>query len=505
MKRVSMHDAVSRISDGAVVAVSGGGYRVAPEGLLETLERHFEDTGTPKGITLLAISMIEQSRGGKGGRGTGLNRLAKPGLVSRVITSSFSRGRDHELNAAIVSESIAAHSMPMGTLVQWLRAAGMGSPGVLTDVGLGTYIDPRVEGGMMNSVDQTPISRVVNFEGNECLFYPAPKVDVALIKGTTADTNGNIYLEREAFSLGVLHTAMAAHNCGGMVIAQVNRIVEPGVVHPRMGRVPGPLVDFLCVDDRVWEDEQDPILTGESRLPLSELEKPTGVRGLIARRVVKELQPDAEVNLGAGIPMYDIPVAAVAEGRDDLYFTIEQGPVGGLPRVGGVARNPAVILDSLEVFDYYEGGGPDVTCLSFGQLDRHGNVNVSRFASVMPGCGGFPNIAHRIQNLVFCGTLTTGGLKQTVGDGRLHIETEGSIRRLVPDVEQITFNGQRALKKGQSITVVTDRCVMRLRRGGFVITEVAPGVDLQADVLDQISFEVSVDPDLKTMDVSLFV
>lgn len=505
MRTVTTDQAVQEIPPGATVAVSGGGYRVAPEGLLAAVERRFERSGGPRGLTVVCMSMVERSRAGRGGKGTGLNRLARPGLMTRLVCSSFNRARDHEVNAAINAGELVAHNMPMGTLVQWLRAVGTGQPGLLTQVGLETFLDPRLQGGLMTAgADAEPLSRIVEFNGEDYLFYPAMPVDVALIKGTTADTRGNVYLDREAYTHGVFHTAMAAHNSGGTVIAEVNRVCEPGSIHPRLGRVPAPMVDLLCVVDEPFEDEQDPALTGEIRMPIAGLAAPAGPRQVIARRALAEAATGAEVNLGAGIPMYDVPLAAVHDERGDLYFTIEQGPVGGLPKVGGVARNPAVILDSLDVFDYYEGGGPDISILSFGQLDAAGNVNVSRFGPMMPGCGGFPNIAHRIPKLVFCGTLTTGGLDEVIGDGRLDIVREGSTRRLVDAVEQITFNGRRALEGGQQVTVVTERAVFRLTGDGLLLTEVAPGVDIDADVRGQIAFPIQVTRDHTLMDTRYF-
>ncbi|HEX7021805.1 MAG TPA: CoA-transferase, partial [Trueperaceae bacterium] len=506
MKIMDVASAIELVGDQATVAVSGGGYRVEPEALLEGLERRFLQRGSPQGLTLFCPSMVERSRGGRGGVGTGINRLAKRGLLSKVICGSYSRVKGAEINQLIYDDAVEAYNIPMGTAFKWLQAIAGGQPGLVTTVGLHTFVDPRQEGGRMNAAAREPLSRLETIAGHEVLYYPSFPIDVALIKGTTADERGNIYLDREAFSHGVLHTAMAAKNSGGIVLAQVNRIAQLGSIHPRMGRVPGGMVDVISVVPDVWEDEQDPVLTGEiTGVLATTIGIADSVRQAIARRALQEAQSDEVVNLGAGLPMYDIPNAAFASGRhQDIYFTVEQGPYGGLPRVGGVARNPEVILDSLEVFDYYEGGGPDLSCLSFAQVDAKGNVNVSKFAGMMPGTGGFVNIVHRIPRLVFCGALTAGGLVERAEGGRLVIEEEGRVKKLVPRVDQITFNGSVGLQKGQDVTVITDRAVFKLGPDGFALTEIAPGIDVTRDVLEQICFDVTVASDLKVMDEELF-
>jgi acyl CoA:acetate/3-ketoacid CoA transferase len=278
-----------------------------------------------------------------------------------------------------------------------------------------------------------------------------------------------------------------------------------GDIHPRFGRIPGPLVDAVVVQPDAWEDEQDQMLTGAQR---GELKPPASrnlPRDLIARMAVARLPEGAMVNLGAGVPMYEVPEMARAMGRDDLYFTVEQGPMGGWPQVGGVSRNPEIILDQNEVFQFYEGGGPDVSVLAFGEVDRFGNVNVSRFSGMLPGCGGFVNIVHGVRSLIFCGTLTTGGLEETIDSSGLAIQCEGRIRRFVEAVEQITFNARLALKAGKRITIVTDRGVFAVTPEGLALREIVPGVDLRRDVFEQIPFPVAVAPDLKPVAAELLV
>jgi propionate CoA-transferase len=497
--------AAELLPDGATVAVSGGGYRVVPESLIEAVAERFERTGSPQSLTIVAIAMIERSRGGKGGAESGLNRLAREGLMARVIVSSFSRASSNELNVLINDNGTAAYNFPMGTLVQLLRATASGRKGFATPVGIGTFVDPRQGGGKVNAAAKEDLCRLIELEGEEMIYYPRLPVDVALVKASAADERGNLYFDRDAFDHGTIDLAMAAHQSGGKVIAEVNRITRVGEIHPRMGRIPGRLVHAVVVQPDAWEDEQDPVLTGAQRRSLPPPSDRNLPRDFIARLAVGRLPRDAMVNLGAGVPMYEVPEMARAMGRSDLYFTVEQGPMGGWPKVGGVSRNPEIILDQNEVFQFYEGGGPDVSVLSFGEVDRFGNINVSRFSGMLPGCGGFVNIVHGVRDLIFCGTLTTGGLEETLDGSSLQIGKEGRIRRFVPDVEQITFNAQRGLDSGKRATVVTDRGIFAITRDGLVLTEIVPGIDLQRDVLDQIAFPVAVAPDLRLVPAHLLV
>ncbi len=495
MRVVSAREAAALVPDGATIAVSGGSYRAVPESLLEAIEARFVDERRPEGCTVVALSMLERSRKGRGGEGSGLNRLAHRGLMSRLVVSSFSRNRESALNRFAQSDEVAAYNYPMGTILQWLRASAAGRRGVWTEVGVGTFVDPRLGGGCVGPGATVPLNRLETVGGTEMLFYPSLTVDVALVKATAADERGNLYLQREAYDHGVWDVAAAARRTRGLVIAEVNEVVEVGTVHPRMGGVPGPVVDAVVVREEPWEDEQDPTLTGAARgIPPARLGK--SPRELIAQSAVRLLPERSMVNLGAGLPMYDVPSAARALGRDDLYFTVEQGPMGGWPQVGGATLNPELLLGQLEVFDFYEGGGPDVSVLAFGQIDRHGNVNVSRFGDMMPGCGGFVNIVHGARWLVFCGTLTTGGLAESVIGGTLSIDEEGRTPRFVNEVEQITFNGRRGIAAGQRVTVVTERATFEVTERGFSLESVVAGVDFQKDVLARIPFPVEVSPTL---------
>jgi acyl CoA:acetate/3-ketoacid CoA transferase len=491
-------EAVDLIPNGATVAVSGGGFRVVPHGLIESLAQRFERTGSPSGLTVIAIAMVEHATAGKGGAGTGLNRLAIPGMMRRVITSSFSRTSANELNVAITSNQVEAYNFPMGTIVQWLRATSAGRRGFATPVGIGTFVDPRIEGGRFNDATTEDLCRIVELDGEEVIYYPRLPVDVALIKASAADERGNLFYDRESFDHGTRELAFAAHQSGGKVIVEVNRIVPVGSIHPRMGRVPGGIVDAVVVRDFSYPDEQAPWLSGAEWSDMGPPSDRNLPRDMIARLVVERLPRNAVVNLGAGIPMYDVPVSARAMGRDDIYFTVEQGPMGGWPQAGGVARNAELICDQDEVFQFYEGGGPEMTVLAFGEVDRHGNINVSRLSGLMPGCGGFINIAHGIQNLIFCGTLTSGGLDLDLGADKLAVRREGRIRRFVPDVQQVTFNAKWGLSVGKTMTVVTERATFAVTSEGLILTAIAPGIDIERDVMSQIDFAVRVAPEVAT-------
>jgi acyl CoA:acetate/3-ketoacid CoA transferase len=502
---VSAAEAAARVRDEATVVLSGNTYRLVAESVLAALEARFVETGRPRSLQVVYPIMAERARAGSGGRGTGVNRLAKPGLVRRVVAGSFSRDAEKELNRLVTGEAVEAYNLPMGTIFAWIRATASGSPGLVTPVGIDTFVDPRRQGGRMNGATRTPLAQLVTLGGEEALFYPRQPVDVAIVKGTTADEDGNVALERDPFTLGVFYMALAARNSGGTVIAEVTRTAAAGSLHPRAVVIPGSLVDHVVVAPEEFEDEHDPRMSGEIRVPLQPARLALDEKVVIARRAIQEFAPGDVVNLGAGIPMYVVPHVAVQRGvARRITFTIEQGPVGGLPGVGGVAVGPSAILDSLQVFDWYDGGGIDVACLSFGEVDRWGHVNVARFGGMMPGSGGFINIVHAARKVVFCGTLTARGLRTSVSAAGLRIEREGEVRRFVADVELITFNGESAVKKGQEAVYVTERAVFRRERDGIVLTEVAPGLDVRKDVLAHVEFPVRVSPALRPMAADLF-
>jgi propionate CoA-transferase len=407
---------------------------------------------------------------------------------------------------------VEAYNFPQGSLSHLTRQIANKSPGLLTQVGLGTFVDPRLEGGKMNSASTEDLVKVVEFDGQEWLFYRSPKIDVAIIRGTVCDENGNLTLDKEGVLLEQLSIAQAAKRWGGVVICQVEQVVQAGSLHPKAVKVPGFLVDYVVVAQpenhmQTIATQYNPALCGNARVPLGHLEPmPLDERKVIARRAAMEVRPGAITNLGIGIPA-GIPTVAAEEGVADLLkLSIESGVNGGVPaQLGdfGLAYNAESIIEQSFQFDFYDGGGLDYSFLGLAQVDHHGNINVSKFSGRPVGCGGFINITRSTPNLVFCGTFTAGGLKLAIGDGKLTILQEGRSKKFITQVEQVTFNGEDAAQRRQNVVFVTERAVFHLREEGLELTEIAPGVDLQRDVLAHMDFQPIV-RDVKPMDAGLF-
>ena len=502
---LTAEQAAALVNDGATVAVGGLISVLCPEKILAALEQRFRTTGQPRDLTVVTPVRVGWQPG------TGLEHFTPPGMLRRLVSGSFS-DRDSPALAQLVAENqIEAYSFSMGTLFEWLRAIGSGQPGWLTPVGVGTYLDPRHGGGRQNECAREDFVRLVTFEGEEYLFYPARPIDVAIIRATTADERGNLTLEDEPVTLGGLEIAMAARASGGLVIAQVKRRAAAHTLPARNVAVPGIFVDAVVVDPEQRQSllPDNAAWTGSVRAPRDELTQPLplDVRKVILRRAAQEIRPGDVVNLGVGIPV-GLPQLALEENwLEDITFSLEHGAVGGVPtgeEVFGAHWNPDAFLSSPQVFEFYHGGGLSVSLLGFAQVDGAGNVNVSRFNGRFRGSGGFIDICHRTQRLVFCGTLTTGGLDAVVDDGRLSIRREGRVAKFVPLVEHLTFNAHQALKRGQSCLYVTERAVFRLGPNGLVLTEYAPGVDVRRDILDRIGCRAAVDPAVRPMDAHLF-
>jgi propionate CoA-transferase len=378
-------------------------------------------------------------------------------------------------------------------------------------VGVGTFVDPRQEGGKVNARTQDDYIQIVELAGQEWLFFPRMPIDAAIIRATTADERGNLTMEHEGLTLEVLSAAQAARNSGGIVIAQVKRLAAAGTLDGRDVQVPGNLVDAVVVVPEQMQTMHcfyDPAFSGELRVPHASL-PPVALdaRKIVARRAAYELFPDAVVNLGYGIADGVASVAAEEGVFDEVLFSIEQGPVGGIPAMGdhfGVAVNAEAILDQPYQFDFYDGGGLDLTFLSFAELDSLGNVNVSRFGGRLVGTGGFINMSQNAKKVVFCGTFTSGGVEVAIENGRLRIVREGRFRKFVERVEQITFNAAVALERGRSVLYVTERAVFALDADGLVLTEIAPGIDLERDVLAQAGGQLKVSPSLRQMRAPIF-
>jgi acyl CoA:acetate/3-ketoacid CoA transferase len=512
-KVVSLAQAAELISDGAVVTVSSSSGLGCPDALLKAIGERFAATGSPRGITTLHPIAAGDMYGIDG-----IDYLAQPGLLKRVIAGSYPSGPSNlpspNIWRMIDANEVEAYNLPSGILYHMHREAAAGRPGVFSKVGLDTFVDPRRLGGRMNDAAAEDVVKVVEFDGEEWLYYKAIAPQVAIIRGTTADERGNVSMEHEGAYLGALDQALAARNNGGVVIAQVKRLAALGSIQTQQVRVPGNLVDYVVLapeQRQTTQTQYDPAISGEIRQPLAAFEAvPWGTDKVIARRAALELRDGDAVNLGFGICAL-VPRVILEEGHaGDVTWAIEQGAVGGVPLLGfqfGCAANADAIVPSPDQFTYFQGGGFDRTLLSFMQIDRHGNVNVSRLAArphVTAGAGGFIDITARARNIVFCGYFTAGGLKLDLADGRLSVLQEGKSRKLVPDVEHVTFSGRRAREQGQNVLYVTERCVLRLEPEGPTVVELAPGVDLERDVLAQADIPLRVSPNLRQMDPRLF-
>jgi propionate CoA-transferase len=503
-KIVSAADAVSVIRDGDVVASSGWGGHGVAEAILAAIERRYIAQNSPTDLTLVWA-------GGQGdGADRGLNHLGHEGLLQRAIGGHY--GLVPKIERLAIEEKIEAYNLPEGVLVHLFRNIASGSPGVLSTVGIGTFVDPRVEGGKVNKSAAEDIVELTYRDNEDWLFYKGFPVDVAIIRGTTADPLGNVTTEKEAVSLEILHLAMAARASGGYVICQVERVAEPGSLDSRDVRVPGILVDAVVVADALqhtqsWDTVYNPAMSGELRIPVKSLEPlRLDARTIIARRAAMELSADDVVNVGLGLPELVGRVAGEEEIHDLVTFMIDTGVIGGVPLSGfefGAAVNRQALVDHASSFDFIDGGGLDTVFLGVAECDATGNVNVSRFGNRLAGCGGAINLTQRTRNVVFLTTFSSGGLDVSISDGTLDIVTEGRFGKFINTVDQITFSASLANTKGQKITYITERCVFELGPDGLVLAEIAPGVDVDTDILDLLPFAPTVNGP-RPMDPSIF-
>jgi propionate CoA-transferase len=506
MQVISADAAAALVRDESTIFLGGLAMMGLAEEVLIALERRFLADGHPRRLTTWACGAI-----GNGGTG-GMVHFAHKGMIRRTVAGHFGQ-TGKELMGMIHANEVEAYNFPQGALSHLTRHMAARTPGLLTKVGLGTFVDPRQQGGKLNASAAEDLVHLTEFAGEEWLHYPCPKIDVAIIRGTVADEKGNLTLDKEGVHLEQLQIAQAARACGGIVIAQVERVVQEGSLHPKRVKVPGYLIDYVVIGKPESHMQSistvfNPALCGDVRVPVRSLAPmPLDERKVIARRAALELVPGAITNLGIGIPA-GIPSIAAEEGVADLLtLSIESGVNGGIPALGGdfaLAYNAESIIDQSAQFDFYDGGGLDASFLGLAQTDVHGNVNVSMFNGRPVGCGGFINITRSTRKLVFCGTFTAGGLDVAVEDGRLRIVQEGRSRKFIEHVEQITFNGIDAAQRGQEVLFVTERAVFRLSADGLELTEIAPGVDLERDVLAHMGFAPIV-RDVRKMDARLFM
>ncbi|MFI6292783.1 acyl CoA:acetate/3-ketoacid CoA transferase [Nonomuraea sp. NPDC050790] len=503
-KLLSVTEAAGLVADGAALWIggSGAGHGV-PQAFIDELAARFIRTAAPRDLTTVRVVGIGDFAE------HGFSQLALPGLMRRTIGSNI--GNEPRLGALVAAGAIEAYSFPQGVLSALCRDIAAGRPGHVTHVGLGTYVDPRQTGGRQNARTTEDLVQVVELAGREWLFYPALPVDVAVIRASTADEDGNLTFEREPILGDSLALAMAAHNSGGLVIAQVERLAARGALAPNQVRIPGALVDHVYVDAgqrQTYRTGYSPYYSGELRMPYgAAAPTPLDVRKVIARRALLEFRQGDICNLGFGISQQIGAVAAEEGVAERLTLTVEQGVFGGVPAHGpdgGAGVNYQARLEQPSMFDFYDGGGLDIASLSFAQVDRHGNVNVHAFDDRPRGPGGFVDISARTGRLCFVGTFTAGGPRIDLSGGRPRIDREGTLRKFVGDVREISFNGPMALAKGQSVRYVTERAVFALTADGLELIEVADGIDVEKDVLAHMDFRPKIGERPRPMDARLF-
>ena len=507
-KVVSTEEAVRIIRDGDTIATEGFCGACFAEEIAIGLEKHYLATGTPRNLTIVYAA-------GQGdGQDRGLNHLGHEGLVGAVIGGHI--GMAPKLQRLVRENLIFGYNMPQGVIAHLFRDIAAGKPGTITQVGMGTFIDPRIDGGKLNEKtfkDGRNLIDLIQINGEEYLLYKAFPINVAILRGTTADTDGNVTMEKEPLTLESLSMAMAAKNSGGFVIVQVEQIADRGTLNSRQVKIPGILVDYvvLAPPENHWitfSEVYNPSFSGEIKIPMQSIAPmEMSPRKIIARRAAFELTPNSIVNLGIGMPEGLASVANEENVIEYLTLTTEPGTIGGMPNGGlgfGTATNMDCLIDQPYQFDFYDGGGLDTAFLGAAEVDEEGNVNVSKFGPRFVGPGGFINISQKAKKVVFLGTFTAGGLQATIADGKLRIDKEGKEKKFIKQVQQKTFSGHFAAQHHKPVLYITERCIFHLTEEGMELIEIAPGIDLQKDILDQMGFRPIIKGTPKLMDVRIF-
>ncbi|HXX83244.1 MAG TPA: CoA-transferase [Casimicrobiaceae bacterium] len=505
MRRITPDEAAKLIHSGDTLLVGGsGGGHAVPEALLAAVERRFLSQGEPRGLTV--VHPVGLGDDGK----LGIGHLAHEGLIQRDVGGTFVNSPG--ISDLAIADRIEAYTLPQGALSLLMREMAAGRPGLITQTGLHTFVDPRLEGGRQSRCAREDIVELVTFRGEEYLFYKPFNVDVCFLRGTTADEDGNVTMEQEAVFGEMLSEAQATRRCGGLVVVQVKRMAVRNTLPAKQVKIPGVLVDAVVVvpDQRqTYVTEYSPSYAGELRLPLSDIPVlPLDARKVIARRAALELFPGAICNLGSGISTGIANIAAEEGCLSEVCLTNEQGLIGGAPASGkeaGASSNYAAMIDQPYQFDFYDGGGLELAFLSFAEVDAQGNVNVSRFSNRIIGPGGFTNISQNAKRVIFSGTFLAGKTDIAWPGGETRIVRDGEHRKFVDAVQQVTYSGMYGRERGQNVLYITERAVFRLAKSGLELVEIAPGVDVERDVLSKMGFRPAVAPTLQPMDARLFL
>lgn len=508
MKIIKASEIPSLIRNGSFIGMDGFVGIGVPEEILINIEKSFFETGNPNSLSFIFAAGFGDSKN------RGLCRIAHEGLVKKVIAGHWGLGPNL---AKLANENkIEGYNLPQGVIAQMFRDMAAKKPGTLSKVGMGTFVDPDISGGKVNQATKEDIVSKVKILDEDILFFKAPKLDYAILRGSSADEDGNISLEDEALILGGFNVAAATKNAGGKVIFQVKRLVKKGSLKPKDIKIPGILVDYVVVVENIenhmqtfQEDFNYGFVNNNLSLNETNINFPLDERKIIARRSALELRKSTKIlNFGIGMPE-SISLVLKEEMQDEKFVsTVEPGAIGGIPMGGlnfGASLNPTCIIEQAAQFDFYDGGGLDMAFLGLAQCDKFGNINVSKFGPKLSGCGGFINITQNAKEVIFCGTFTAGGLKIELKDGKLKILQEGKIKKFLKNVEQITFSGEYARKNNKKVKYITERAVFELRKEGLVLIEIAEGIDIEKDIVQNMEFRPIISSDLKLMDKKIFL
>src|SRR5262245_38518284 len=504
MNFITAAEAARIVTSGSRVLVSGsGGGHGVPEAVLEAIEARFLSEASPRDLTLIHVVGIGDRQQ------KGAARFRHAGMLKRSITSALIDSPI--LMELALADKFESYILPQGVMSQLMRDIAGGRPGLITKTGLHTFIDPRHGGGCQSASAKDELIEVITIGGEEWLRFKPLKFDIAILRGTTADEDGNISTEQEAIPGEMLSMAQATRNTGGIVIVQVKRVAKRGALSPRAVKIPGIVVDYVVVDPeqrQTYATDYSPSYAGELRVPLASMKPlPFDHRKIVARRAAMEFTPNATCNLGAGISTGIAAVAAEEDIVDQIVLTNEQGFVGGAPLTGpdsGAAQNYDAVLDQPYQFDFYDGGGLDLAFLSFVEVNREGSVNITRFGDKIVGVGGFINISQYAKHVIFSGTFTAGGLELACVDGGLKIIKEGQHKKFVDRIECVSYSAPFAVKEGRTAIFITERAVLRVVGDALELVEIAPGVDLEKDVMRHMAFRPRIAADFKLMDKRLF-